>query len=294
VIAGLPFVVGVDERRRHHEGESAMGEMSSPLRSAEREFLRLAPEALRMQGREADGWLADREFSLLELRDVLMHRSTPHAVRDGVWRRVIASARVSQEWMVGAIGLGMPGLRSVASRTTRGLGTSGVEEVEAEVLIGFMEAVRSINPAYARLAFYLRCRAQRAGLKARRREAERPEPCAEVPEARMPHRPWGHPDMVLADAVHRGVLSASEAELIGGSRLGGAELHRIATDLGVAYKTAAKRRERAESRLARAVREGRVTAAGSADAQDSPTGAEVVGLRPSEEPVSHPGLGRAS
>ncbi|GAA3762122.1 RNA polymerase sigma factor [Salinactinospora qingdaonensis] len=275
-----------------------MGFGSSPLVVAEREFMRLVPDPLALPGREVDAGWADRDFGLVEVRELLMRRSTPQEVRDVVWRRVIATARVSQAWMVGAIGLGMPGLKGVARRVARGLEADAVDEVEAEVLAGFVATVRSINTDYARLAWFVRCRTQRAGLRARRREMARPAATEEIGEAQVSEQPEGHPDLVLVEAVRAGVISAGEAELIGQSRLGQRCLAEIAQRWGVSYKAVAKRRERAEARLVQALREGRVAtravcsqlegeALGSEKASDA--GGEVVRLQVGDAAVSHSG-----
>nr|WP_234401609.1 hypothetical protein [Thermobifida halotolerans] len=203
---------------------------------AEREFLRLVPDVLCVDGGGFDG-LEDRGYGLVEVRDVLMARTTEQRLRDEVWRRVIRSARVSADWMVGAVGLGMPGLRAVARRATRGLDAEGVAEVEAAALLGFVEAVRNIDLRYARLAWYLRCRAQRAALSARRAEVQRPEPEGEAVEARIGAPvAEGHPDQVLDAAVAAGVVTRFEAELIGATRLEGRRLAEVAAELGIGYK----------------------------------------------------------
>lgn len=60
----------------------------------------------------------------------------------------------------------------------------------------------------------------------------------------------GHPDLVLRRAVSEGVIDEREATIIGDTRLGGARLARMAAAEGVDYQCLAKRRRRAEIRLA--------------------------------------------
>ncbi|MFC3520134.1 hypothetical protein ACFPZ0_00610 [Streptomonospora nanhaiensis] len=196
---------------------------------AEREFLRLVPDPLRLERGDAAPAF-DRAalpgvvwpLDLLAARTLLLAPGTDRAVKDAVWRVVIARARMSQDWMCGAIGLAMPALKGCARRCTRGLTPPGVEEVDAEILAGFIAAVREIRTDFANLAWYLRCRAQRAGLRSRRRLLE--QAGAEVgdhdaPAANSVASGGGHPDLLLERAVSRGVLSLAEADLIGATRL---------------------------------------------------------------------------
>lgn len=64
-----------------------------------------------------------------------------------------------------------------------------------------------------------------------------------------PPRPFGHPDLVLIDAVADGVISAEDAELIGATRLGDLSLADAAVVWGCTYKAVGLRRWRAESAL---------------------------------------------
>lgn len=59
----------------------------------------------------------------------------------------------------------------------------------------------------------------------------------------------GHPDLVLADAVEAGVITAAEAELIGATRLGDVPLRQLAGPSETAYDALQKQRRRAELEL---------------------------------------------
>jgi hypothetical protein len=78
--------------------------------------------------------------------------------------------------------------------------------------------------------------------------AERARPGTD-PVSSAPPRPWGHPDLVLERAVRAGVIGASDAELIGATRIGDVELADVANVLGISYKACHQRRRRAESAL---------------------------------------------
>src|SRR5699024_3514904 len=71
----------------------------------------------------------------------------------------------------------------------------------------------------------------------------------------------GSPDLLLVSAVRVGVLSQTQAQLIAQTRLEDIPLTQIAEQSGVSYKALAKRRERAETRLRRAVSAGEVVIA---------------------------------
>lgn len=60
----------------------------------------------------------------------------------------------------------------------------------------------------------------------------------------------GERDGLLSEAVHAGVISASEADLITRTRLEGERLGSVAQRLGLQYHACAQRRARAEGRLA--------------------------------------------
>lgn len=239
-----------------------MAHTPSPLEVVVSHFVHLAPTHLTLQGCHIHPWLQERTYSLYELREILMTRGTPYAVRDAVWRHTIRAARLSQDWMVGALGLCMPALRSVARRACRTLTPSGVESVESAILCDVISRVRTINIDYARLAWYLTRPTLRAALSARKHEAEAPVPDDELGQRESTGESVSaNPELLLVSAVRNGVLSTDQACLIVRTRTENVPLAQVARELGVSYKAAAKRRERAEARLVAAVHAGEVTIA---------------------------------
>jgi DNA-directed RNA polymerase specialized sigma24 family protein len=234
----------------------------SPLAVVETEFVRLAPTHLTLTGTTVHPWLQNRTYSLYELRDVLMSQGTPYEVRDEVWRHTIRRARLSQDWMVGALGLCSPALRSTARRACRELTPGGVEEVESAILSEAIHQVRTVNLSYARLAWYLTRPVHRAALSARKHEKDAPRPAGEPGRQESPDSGMHtSAELLLVSAVRVGVLSRAEAHLIARTRLENVALAEVAQELGVHYRAVAKRRERAEARLVAAVHAGEVVIA---------------------------------
>ena len=91
---------------------------ASPLDAVQRAFGLLAtpPATVTFEGRLVDG-LPDRSIPLDELRQVLIHDTTPREVRDAAWRGIVQRARSDgPTWVLAAVGLAMPGLRRRAGR----------------------------------------------------------------------------------------------------------------------------------------------------------------------------------
>ncbi|MGW8439124.1 sigma-70 family RNA polymerase sigma factor [Nocardiopsis sp. NPDC055879] len=229
----------------------------SLLREIESNFVAIAPTHLTLHGTHVHPWLEERTYSLFELREVLLDRATPNQVRDAVWRHTIRAARHSQDWMVGALGLAMPMLRSAVRHTGRGLDQDGEANLQAEVVTAAIRQIRTVNLDHAGQGYFLLCRVRRAALGERKRaltsalqvlvDEQKVDIEAEPGTARSC-------ESVLQTAVRTGTLTAAEAELIARTRLEGVSLVALSTETGVAYKTLAKRRQRAETRLAAALR----------------------------------------
>ncbi|MBV2364119.1 sigma-70 family RNA polymerase sigma factor [Streptomonospora nanhaiensis] len=239
----------------------------APLRAAERTFDALA-DRLWLEPRapkrpEKSELVPPVAMDLRQARAWLLQPEVDHRKADRLWRLVIARARAEEAWMTVAVGPALPGVRGAARRTCRGLNAEQAADVEAEMLAAFVVAVGTVNTGWTRLAWRLRCRAQRAGMRARHRELLAPVVQDRLEETEEPARPGGHPDLVLARAVAAGVLPPAESELIGRTRLEDTTLRTVAAELGVEYKTLHKRRSRAEARLARALTaQGALSAAG--------------------------------
>src|SRR6266496_4223070 len=117
------------------------------------------PSPLSVDGRRLGHGLPRRRIPLPELASILMHPSTSYTASDEAWRLLVTRARGLRErtqrsrsggllrphgepkWVVGAVGVAMPGLRNAAGRLSR----TFTGDVQAEVLIGFLEALCTID-----------------------------------------------------------------------------------------------------------------------------------------------------
>ena len=235
-------------------------ESSSPLDAADFAFHALTegPAPLALDGRSVSAELPQRPVPLDELKRVLLRLSTGPAARDAAWEELVTRARrCGPSWVIGAVGVALPGLRRAAGRLTRGY-HGDTADIDAEVLTGFLAALQTVDLAQPRIALRLCWAAYRAGARFRYADAALADRPADPVSPAAPPRPWGHPDFVLADAVAKKVIKAGEAELIARTRMEDLRLEDAARELGISYAAVKMRRLRAERRLADAIRSGEV------------------------------------
>jgi hypothetical protein len=206
------------------------------------------PGPLTFDGADVVG-LPSRQIPLDELKDMLLHPSTGYEVRDAVINALVAESQsAGGSATVGLAGVLLPGLRRASWPMVNAFPEKAAD-IEAEMLVSFLEAVARCEPGRARLAARLTWLAHNGASRLLRNEvAERTGP-GNDPDSSAPQRPWGHPDLVLARAVRAGVICAADAELIGATRIGDIDLDDLARDLGLTYEALKKRRLRAESLL---------------------------------------------
>lgn len=233
------------------------------LDTAERTFRLLCegPSPLAVDGKAIGHGLPARPIPLTEPRVILLHPSAGHEARDAVWRELITKARTYGEaWTVGCVGVALPGLRRVAAGLSQQSWAADADDIAAEVVMGFTQALAHVNLDRPRIMLRL-CRAARAAcLRSRYATAGAVPVCLETTDG-VPIKPHGgHPDLLLADAVEQGIVTRFEAQLIGTTRLEDVSLTELADHLGIDYEVLRKRRRRAETRLAEAIADGRISA----------------------------------
>ncbi|MFF1679457.1 hypothetical protein ACFVYG_25920 [Streptomyces sp. NPDC058256] len=221
-----------------------------PLDTARESFAWLVtgPEPLSLDCRPFLG-LPNRMIPLDELRDRMLRRRCPRRTRDAVWADLVQRSRnEGATWTLACAGMALPALAS-ATRWLAARFPDDPFDVHAEVLAGFLSALATIDLDRPRVLVRLRWAAYRAGFAALCEALDAPTPVAPGFWSTPPRPPWGHPDLVLARAVRAAVLTRTEADLIGSTRLDEvlitdwADRHEMTT--GAAYKA----RRRAEYRL---------------------------------------------
>lgn len=221
----------------------------APLDVAEVTFRLLTtdPAPLTVDGAALGHGLPRRTIVLRELASILMHPSCDYAASDAAWRLLVHRARTTgPAWVIGAVGVALPGLRAAAWR----LGHTFTGDVQAELLAAFVAALAGVDADEPRLAQRL-CSAALVGARARLRATEpaRAEVATHGVASAPPPAPGGHPDFVLARAVVAGVITPDEAELIGVTRLEDVPIAEYAARVGLSRWAAYKARARAEERL---------------------------------------------
>lgn len=223
----------------------------SPLRQVEAAFHSLSaiePKIV-LDLRMLSPDLPDRAVDLLELADLVHDRAVASSVKDLVWGEIIKAAQTAGwQWTIVAAALMIRNLRGwVSSLCQERRGERA--DVEADVLLGFVEALPSVDPAMRRLSRHLQQVAcQRA---AGRTQSTFDAVLDNVGLRAVPlvARP-GHPDLVLARAVEAGVLTIVDAELIGRTRIEEERLIVVARELDLPIADCITRRDRAEVQVA--------------------------------------------
>ncbi|GIH99157.1 pilin [Planobispora takensis] len=153
------------------EFQDTLGASRSPLDIAEHMFQLLGcePAALAFDPTGLTGELPQRPIPLPELRDLLADRRIGDRTRDAVWRALVTPAHEDgPAWLVGAVGIAIPALRTVAGQVIGDCPGADPADVDSEVLAAFIEAVRTADPAADDLRERLHIAALRGGSRARR------------------------------------------------------------------------------------------------------------------------------
>jgi hypothetical protein len=230
---------------------------SSPLDAAQRAFELLVcqPAPLAFDTRPFAG-LPDEILPLDELRDLLLLPPTGVPARDAVWRELVTRARRDgPAWVVAVVGMALPGLRRMAGLLAGGW-RGDTADLDAELLVGFVERLKTVDLDEPRICGRLIDAGVRAARKVRDRYSDTQLIRTDSAESRLPMVPWDHPDLVLARAVAAGVLEPEEAVLIGATRLGRATLAQAGAPLDMDPAQAGAMRRRAELRLRDAIHAG--------------------------------------
>ena len=245
---------GHDDAWRWHRFED-----NSPLQVAWSAFDRMSGEPVL-----TDSWPVPgvRVRSWGDLRTQLLDPSCSFRTVDAIWGWLIERAR--QRWherggqaVMACVGLAVPMLVQLAGRYI----ASGIEhrgDLESEILAGFLEQVRTIEVNRPHLWPRLWFAMMHVGRSWARQQSNTPR-AAELDDqvlASLPVQlvqvPAGHPELLLADAVVDGVITAEAAELIAVTRWESRSLSTVAdqkTGGAASYERVRKQRWRAENKL---------------------------------------------
>lgn len=231
-------------------GKSHDGHEWLPLDTARDAFqwLVTGPKPMAVHGAGFVG-LPRRPVPLDELRDRLMSKQCPRRTRDDVWAYLVLRSRAyGGAWTLACVGMALPSLASSARwLAVRYRGDRA--DVHAAVLVGFVDALATVDLADPGIVVRLHYAARRAGQAALAESLDAPVPVGSGYRSTAPRPPHGHPDLVLARAVGEQILTPTEAELISATRLGETSVTDWAHTHGAAPKTVFKVRDRAEDRL---------------------------------------------
>lgn len=214
-----------------------------------------------------------------ELRELLTSTTLDADVADALWRQLVHHVRQwGEEWMLIAAGLALPALTRMAGQILHRR-NHNADDVASEMLAAFLHGLRETPLEPPRLWLRLCWASWRAGVAATS-SADTSELVDDLPTgSRTPHRPYGHPDLLIGRAVAAGVLTAAQAELISRTRLGGDLLPQVAAEQGVSPAAMQLRRARSERKLVAALRQGLLTVVPTAKPRPEPDVAVSTGTR---------------
>ncbi|MFD5699023.1 hypothetical protein [Streptomyces lasiicapitis] len=193
--------------------------------------------------------LPNRSLPLDDLLDRFLHGRCPRQTKDIVWSVLVRRARAEgATWSLACAGMALPALAAVAGRLTARY-AGDPDDVHAEVLAGFLAALATVDLERPRVLVRLKWAAYRRGFAALAEAVQAPTPIGHRFDSTPPQPPWGHPDLVLAQAVRQRVLNRTEADLIGSTRLDEESVSDWAAGHSLTPAAAYKSRRRAEKRL---------------------------------------------
>ncbi|RFS85987.1 hypothetical protein D0T12_04950 [Actinomadura spongiicola] len=240
----------------------AGAEIPHVLDVAERRFeaLTRGPAPLTVDGAALGHGLPARLIGLDELRAILLHPATMPGTRDLVWRDLVTRARRhGPAWVVGCVGVVLPGLKAAVRDQLAHLDTgaqAGTGRVAGDLLAAFFHALPRIDLDRPRIAQRLVSRSVKAVVRADQAHVRtvRVDPSIMAALEPAATSTSGHPEMLLDAAARQGVITAEEAELIAVTRLERVPPAVLAERSGTSYEALMKRRRRAEMRLVAAMR----------------------------------------
>jgi predicted DNA-binding protein (UPF0251 family) len=216
---------------------------------------------LSLDGSALECGLPARNIDLAELRDLLLNPGSGAEVRDLAWAELVHRSRVDgPDWVIGCLGVAMPGLTSIANRVLSTSPADLAHDIVSEMVTEFVAQLARIDTTRPYIAARLLLWANKAALRVRNREIRRRVVENESITTLTTTEPIGEPEDVLDEAVRKQVITREAAEVIRATRLEGVRLTAYARGIGIKSAALDSKRRRAETRLASAIMNGQVSA----------------------------------
>jgi hypothetical protein len=218
------------------------------------------PSPLALDGAAIGHGLPPRMVDLAELTDIVLAPAATDRLRDAVWAELVRRSREDgPSWVIGCVGVALPGLVNIAARATRTASPSVADDIVSELLTEFVAQLKRIDVTRPHIAERLLLWARKAAARARGRD-ERHLALATDALPALPASDGADPATVLHEAVRQGIITSQTAALIQATRLDGIPLAEYADARGEHPKKLYARRQRAEARLAEAISQGQLCA----------------------------------
>ncbi|MWA04601.1 hypothetical protein F8568_030335 [Actinomadura sp. LD22] len=231
------------------------------LNVAQRSFylLTTGPRPLAVDGQAVGHGLPARTVDLAELRELVLAPDASDELKDAVWRVLVRRARAGDPaWVVGCVGVAMPGLKNTAAQVIRISPSQLIDDIVSEMLTEFVAQLARVDLESPHIVGRLLKWARKGALRARcRAMRELPADPCELPDRRAFTEV--EPALLVWDAARQGVITSADAELIVTTRLKGRSVQDLAQAQGVAAWRLYTGRQAAEAELAAAIRAGRVS-----------------------------------
>ncbi|MCD0450417.1 hypothetical protein LO762_14630 [Actinocorallia sp. API 0066] len=110
-------------------------------------------------------------MDLAELGSLLLKGGCADEVKDAVWREMVTRARTGRpEWVIGCVGLALPGLRNVVARASHKCAPGLAEDIVSEAVAEFVAQLQQIDLGRPHVVARLLLWARKGALRARGRE----------------------------------------------------------------------------------------------------------------------------
>jgi hypothetical protein len=244
----------------HDGGPAALPGQALTIAEATFQLLITGPSPLAIDGQAIGHGLPARPVDLGELKERLLNRTASDALKDAAWAELVHRSRThGPAWVIGCVGVAMPGLKNIAARVIRTSPERFADDIVSELLTEFIAQLARIDTGRRNIAPRLLLWARKGALRVRGHES-RHVPLDPHSIAVVPSTPGAEPGELLADAVRQQIITPAAADLITATRLDGVALTAYAHARAIPADRLYKQRKTAEAHLVAAITEGQVSA----------------------------------